>query len=419
MTERHVVIVGAGAAGTSAAVELRRVGFDGRLTILNAEKGPPYNRTSVNKALLQPEAATDAVRQPIPDDAATLLLNKSARGVDVARRAVQLQDGSTLEYDVLLIASGARPHALETPIEEAARPRVTTLRTAADAARIRTVLAEAGDRQGPSARVIIAGASLLGAETADALNALGHDVSLVDPLPTPLTRLLGPAIGAWAQEQHRLHLSAVLEDRIIALTASGGEGITADLSGGGRLEGDLVIVAAGVAADTAWLDNLGVDVSDGVVTDGRLRVPGSSGVYAAGDVARVAAGRRGEHWGQALAQGTHAARVIAHDLGLIEDPGDFAGVFSYVTRLYGKPVSVIGSPAASSRPVQLVDEAEIRVTAFVANELTLDGLVIAGRQKYANRLRPLVRDNAALPAAVDLLRELGFSPRQPEEVRSS
>ena len=112
MSAASVVIVGAGAAGTAAATQLRSLGFAGDLTLVNAEGQAPYNRTTVNKTLLHPDSTLDSVRTALPNDPRATLLAGRAERLDTERRAVVLQDGNHLSYDAVLIATGARPRLL-------------------------------------------------------------------------------------------------------------------------------------------------------------------------------------------------------------------------------------------------------------------------------------------------------------------
>lgn len=403
----HVLVVGAGAAGTSAATELRRLGFRGRVTIVNAEKLAPYNRTTVNTTLLRPDADPATVGQGFPVDEATAVLSGARVGsVDLRRRAAHLVDGTQVGFDTLLVASGARPRALPADVDGVARTVVTTLRSAADASRVRDALG-AADAAGRAARVVVVGAGLLGSETADALSAMGHQVHLVDRERSPLERLLGQAVAAWVDERHRDRLASVRHDSVLAVRPGvRRRGVEVRLRSGSAIRADLVIACLGVVPEVAWLGGTGLDTARGVVTDDRLRVVGAPGTYAAGDVARVGGGPPGEHWGHALAQGAHAARSIAHDLGLAEDPGPSVPSTSFTTRLHGSAIASLGT-VTDRQLVDLVDDPldDLHVSA-AARAGALDGIVVRGPLKVANRLRPLVAARAPVEDAVAVLDQL-------------
>jgi 3-phenylpropionate/trans-cinnamate dioxygenase ferredoxin reductase subunit len=403
-----VVIVGAGAAGTAAATQLRSLGFAGDLTLVNAEGQAPYNRTTVNKTLLHPDATFDSVRTVLPDDPRTILLSGRAERLDTERRAVVLAGGNHLSYDAVLIATGARPRVLSGREHNvnalALRDRVTPLRTYVDAERIRQALTTIGARTGPRVRVGIVGASLLGSETADALTNLGHDVFLIGATTNPMARQLGTTIATWVQARHAEHLAGVHNARVDAVSARGDDVVLA-LSDGTELAVDLVIEAVGVDPAVDWLRDSVLRIDDGVLVDDRLRTLNVEGVYAAGDLARITGFPRIEHWGHALAQGAHAARTISCDLQRTEDPGPFEPSGSYSTRVYGKSINVLGSSHPHrGREVALAPPGhEAHVTVYTSAESRLSAAVTLGTAKVANRLRPLVAAGATLEEAADVV----------------
>ena len=408
MSTASVVIVGAGAAGTAAATQLRSLGFTGDLTLVNAEAQVPYNRTAVNKTLLHPDSTLASVRTALPDDPRTTMLAGRAERLDTEHRTVILHGGNHLPYDAVLIATGARPRLLPGREQNASalelRNRVTPLRTYDDAERIRRVLVKVGTKPWRRPRVGIVGASLLGSETADALTDLGHEAFLIGATHNPMTRQVGTTIATWIRARHADHLAGVLDARVDAVSVRGDDVVLA-LSNGTELTVDLVIEAVEVDPEVGWLGDSALTIDDGVLVDDRLRTLNVEGVYAAGDLARITGSPRVEHWGHALAQGAHAARTISHDLQRTEDPGPFRPSGSYSTRLYGKSINVLGSPHPHrDREVSLAPPGhETHVTVYTSAESRLSAAVTLGSAKLANRLRPLVAAGAALEEAADVV----------------
>ena len=226
------------------------------------------------------------------------------------------------------------------------------LRTAADALALRAALFRAARERGDlPVRVAVVGAGLLGAETADTLATEGAVVTLIDPDPTPLDRLLGETVGGWVRAQQRGPLRPAFAMSVLGVEELGGA-VLLRLSDGSRTVADVVLVSAGVTPASGLLAGVVPDVRTGLPTDDRLRVAGGERIYAAGDVAHVHRGQRivrSEHWGQALAQGRHAARVILHDLALGADPAPFVAPESFATRLHGKAITVLGHPVPRAR----------------------------------------------------------------------
>ena len=413
VTTRHdgVLILGAGAAGVTAAGELRSLGYDGRLTVVNGEPEAPYNRTAVNKGLLQGQVTLASVALPLPDDDATTVWHGTrATAVDAVGGAVHFDSGATVRYEALLIATGADPRALEVPHPAGAADRITKLRTVADARALRAALeASLARRGGGPVRVGIVGGGLLGAETADTLASEGTAVTLVAPDPAPLRRLFGATVSGWVHEQQRRRLATTYGATLVEVHSIA-EALLMRLSNGTSVAVDVILVAAGVAPAVAALTTSSLVVDDGVLVDDRLRVPGPGRVYAAGDVASVHfRGRtsRGQHWGYALAQGRHVARTIAHDLGLATDPGPFDVAQSFATRLHGKAVTVLGMPHAGMREVVLAGNAadDAVTVGFVDQDGRMPAAVSLGSPKALNRIRPLVAAGVTLAEARELLDE--------------
>lgn len=412
-----VLIIGTGAAGTTAASELRTLGYDGKLTLVNAEADAPYNRTAVNKGLLQQAVTLASVALPLPGGGATTVWHgRRVTAVDSTARTADLDTGERLGYDALLVATGAAPRTLGVALPPEVADRILVLRTAADATALRSALDRAARRRGgDDVRVGIVGAGLLGAETADTLGSEGVAVTLIDPDPAPLDRLFGETVGAWVRSQQHARLTPAFGASVLEVRARG-DAVALVLSDGRTAVVDVVLVAAGVTPSTACLSTSLPATRDGVLVDEWLRVPGAARLYAAGDVARLRRGAavlRGEHWGYALAQGRHAARTIAHDLGVGADPGPFTAPESFATRLHGRAVTVLGRPGAAVREVVVAGSAtDGAVTlGFVDDGERLVGAVSLGRPGVLNKLRPLVAARASVEEARLLVDHLAPTPR--------
>lgn len=408
MTTTRIVIVGAGAAGTSAWSTLRTLGFDGDIVVLNGESAAPYNRTAVNKSLLEPVADLSSVRSIVPSDHRSSMLTTRAYRLYPDRQSVALLGGTKLSYDALLIATGARPRRLSTQLGSGALQAglVTALRTEADATRIRQTLIRVQSTYRRPARVAIAGAGLLGSEAADQLHALNHQVTLIDPADNPLRPLLGKKVASWVNTHHRANLTASYVAQITDVRVQG-ENLSLGLDSGHRIAADLLIEALGVAPATDWLRGTRTARDGHISVDDRLRVRGVDRIYAAGDLATVAGRATHGHWGSALAQGAHAAHAMLHDLGRHEDPGPFSSTSNFSTRLYGKTINVIGPIRPDHREIVLTGARD----PFMAVALTRDGraiesAVVLGSAKAANRLRPLVQERAPVEVANSTLAPL-------------
>ena len=302
------VIVGAGMAGGKAAETLREEGFDGRVVLIGAEPERPYERPPLSKDYLRGESERAGVY--LQDDASwyeqhevQLRTSASVESLDVGERAVLLEGGERIDYDALLLATGAEPKRLAVP--GADLEGVHVLRTLDDCDALRGVL----DRGG---RLVVVGAGWIGCEVAASARQRGMEVAVIEPQSVPLERVLGSELGAFYRDVH-------LDHGVVMRLGTGVEAI----EGAGRvervrasddtmLEADAVLIGVGVAPRTALAEGV-LDVDDGILVDAGLRTR-VEGVFAAGDVANhdhPLLGRlRVEHWANALEQGPAAARAM-------------------------------------------------------------------------------------------------------------
>jgi len=300
-----VVILGGGAAGLAAADMLRREGYAGPVTMVSADRDPPVDRPNLSKEYLAGEAQDDWI--PLwPDDLyrerrIDLKLGARAMAIDVAGRAVVLDDGSRLPFGSLLIATGA--DAVRIPIPGAADGQVLTLRSFADS---RAIV----ERVKSAARVLVVGASFIGLEVAAALRTRGLAVDVVAPEPLPLERVMGPEIGRMVRALHEAQGVTFHLGQTVASMA--GRRVT--LSGGAALDADLVVMGVGVRPASAVAEEAGLAIDRGIAVNEYLETS-APGIFAAGDVARWPDPHTGErirveHWVVAQRQGQVAARNI-------------------------------------------------------------------------------------------------------------
>jgi NADPH-dependent 2,4-dienoyl-CoA reductase/sulfur reductase-like enzyme len=335
-TLRTIVIVGASLAGLRAAETVRREGYDDRLALIGAEPHLPYDRPPLSKELLagewEPEQ-TALRQQPYDELDLDLGLGRRATGLDVAGRVVELDDGERRTFDGLVIATGARPRTLPgmPPLEG-----IFVLRTLDDCLTIRARL-----DQRP--RVVVIGAGFIGSEVAATCRGRGLDVTVLEMLPVPMARGVGPVIGDVCGQLHRDH-GVDLRCGVEVAGFEGGERVErVRLADGGTIDADLVVVGVGVVPETGWLEGSGLTLDDGVVCDETcLAAPG---IVAAGDVARWpnplfdGESMRLEHWTNATEQGVAAARrLLAGDA----KPEPFAPVPFVWSDQYDVKIQTVG-----------------------------------------------------------------------------
>jgi len=305
----HIIVVGASLAGLRTVEALRREGHPGRITVIGAERNQPYDRPPLSKQFLVDgwdEEKLALGRGALDALEATWKLGQRAVRLDPDRLRITLEDGSTVEGDAIVLATGTRARRLPFGRD---LENVLELRTLEDARRLRSALDAAP-------RVVIVGAGFIGMELAASCRQRGLDVSVVEPLEAPLVRGLGPVLGERVARRHR-------EEGVVFHLGVGVEGFEGEgrvsgvrLSTGERLPADLVVVGVGAVPETDWLDGSGLEIDDGVLCDATGRTS-REGVFALGDCARWENPHypdrpRFEHWTSAVEQANVVAKRIVH-----------------------------------------------------------------------------------------------------------
>ncbi len=240
-TNGGIVIVGGGLAAARTAEQLRRAEYTGPITIVSDEQHLPYDRPPLSKEVLRnPEHDVVLKPQEFYDERnITLRLGAAAQSVDTAAKVLTLADGSALEYDELVIATGLAPKRIPSfPDLEGIR----VLRSIGESAALREHAATAR-------RAVIIGAGFIGCEVAASLRQLGVDVVIVEPQPTPLASVLGEQIGALVT---RLHEAEGVDVRCgvgVASVAGTDKVEKVVLSDGTELDADVVVVGIGSYPD--------------------------------------------------------------------------------------------------------------------------------------------------------------------------
>jgi 3-phenylpropionate/trans-cinnamate dioxygenase ferredoxin reductase subunit len=391
---RTFVIVGGGLAGSKAAAALRAEGFTGRVILIGDERDHPYERPPLSKGYLTGSDDRNSVFVHAPAWYAgadiELHLGQTVVGLDRAGKSLRLGDGTRVQYDSLLLATGAEPRRLEVPGTGLAG--VHHLRRLAHADRLRGRLAALGQENG---HLVIAGAGWIGLEVAAAARSYGAEVTVVEPEATPLHSAIGPEMGAVFADLHqehgvRFHFGARLTEIV------GQDGMVHGVRTDDADEHPAhdVLAAVGAAPRTALAESAGLELAPGpgggIAVDAALRTSDPD-IYAAGDVAAVtyesapwaadvvaggedgAAERRPlrvEHWANALNSGPAAARsMLGRDVGYDRVPYFFSDQYDV-----GMEYSGYAPPGTYDQVVCRGDMAKREFIAFWLR----DGRVLAG-----------------------------------------
>ena len=368
MSERHFVIVGAGHAGGRAAEALRAAGHKGPVTLLGAERHPPYERPPLSKELLAGAVPVEKtyIRPPAwyGEQEIDLRLGSEAVAIDRAAERVRLKDGTDVPYDALMVTTGARPRLLRIPGGEG--PRVFYLRDIDDSLRLR-------ERLVAGVRLAVIGAGFIGLEVAATARKRGASVTVLELAPHVLARVCPPEIGEYVAELHRRNGVEIRTGVGVAAIEDKGSELAILTADGERIAADYAAIGIGAQPNTEIAAAAGLAVDDGIKVDefGRSSDPQ---IYAAGDVTRhfnpiVGRHIRLEAWQNAQNQAIAVAKVMAGgNVAFAEVPWFWTDQFDMNLQMAGAPdhwdrLVFRGEPAERSFTVfHLADGKPVAVT---------------------------------------------------------
>jgi 3-phenylpropionate/trans-cinnamate dioxygenase ferredoxin reductase subunit len=275
----HVVILGAGHAGGTCAALLRQYGYAGPITLIGEEPIPPYQRPPLSKAWLKGEAnAEDLALKPLAfyaEHQIDFRPNTVAARIERSARIVHLQDGRSVPYDILVIATGARPIAL--PIPGADLAGVMFLRTAADAEQLKATV-------GPGKTLAVVGGGYIGLEVAASGRALGAEVVVLEREERVLARVACKALSDFFTGYHQQRgVRFELGCSVTAFEGETGHVTGVRLADGRVVACDAAVVGVGAHPNDALAREAGLDCARGVVVDLEARTSDPS-IFAIGDV---------------------------------------------------------------------------------------------------------------------------------------
>jgi 3-phenylpropionate/trans-cinnamate dioxygenase ferredoxin reductase subunit len=404
-----VIVVGASLAGWRATEELRGKGFDGKLSLVGEERHLPYDRPPLSKQVLAgtwpPEKAVLADKKRSSDLEVHEVLGRRATALDVAARTVELDDGSTLRADGIVLATGAAPRRLPGTESLGQADGLFVLRSIDDSLALRTALTAV-----EGARVVVVGAGFIGSEVASTAAGLGCEVTVLEVMDVPLSNVLGPVVGAHCASLHAangvsLRTGVGLERIERGEGGSGSESarLSVHLRDGEVFDADVVVVGIGVSPCTGWLESSGLTIDNGVVCDDRMFA--ADGIVAAGDMARWLWRHDGseeliriEHWEVAAGAGAAAARSL---LAGRADAPSFTPVPYFWSDQYGIRIQVLGNPGGDDEMV--ITEGSLAEGKFVAvygRAGRLRAVMAIGKPRQLMGFRPMLANGASFDEAL-------------------
>ncbi len=414
---RTVVIIGSSVGGVSTAQALRREGFEGRIVIAGAETVLPYDKPPLTKQFLAGDWNTEQVTLLSPEAAEhsgiELHLGAAATRLDVAGRRVLLADSTELSYDSLVVATGASARPSPWHPESG----VHVIRTLQDSRALREQLQSGRP-------LVVVGGGFIGAEVAGTARALGHEVTVVDPLPTPLGRVVGPEVGRYFAELHHRHgVETRFGVGVEQIDGAAGR-LRVRLTDGSVLAAATVVVGIGAVPNDSWLADSGVPIDNGVLCDQYSRAVDAPDIYAVGDVARWLHPRhrelvRVEHWTNAVEQ----AACVAHNIAHPDDLQPYGPVEYVWSDQYDWKIQLVGRPHTATRfePIgDLTGEQPRAAFLYTDNEAErLCGVVTVNWPKALAQCRRLMTAGGSFDEACERLGASAPASGRPDSPSSS
>ena len=400
MREADFLLVGGGMASAYCASELRKRGAEGTILLVGREPEPPYERPPLSKEYLRGEAErSDAYVNP-PDwyeeNSVELLTRTNVMALDPAARTAKLQGGEEVRFAKALVATGAMVNILR--VEGAELEGVHYLRAFGNSDAIREEAAAAE-------HVVLIGGSYIASEVAASLTMKGTRCTMVMMEDVALSRTFGDEVGRWCQELLEAHGVQVIGGE--ELEAFEGDGrVQAIVTKSGRaVEGDMVVVGAGVRADALLAKRAGLEVGDGVICDAKLETS-MPGIFAAGDCCSYESAIHGrrlrvEHWDVALQQGRHAARgMLGEDEAYSELPYFFSDLADWTGFEY------VGPAADWDEVIFRGDRDAGEFSAWYLKDGAVQGTLAVGRSEDLIHARALIETGADISGATDALADV-------------
>lgn len=385
---RHVVIVGGGHAGGSAAASLRQNGFAGQITLIGDEPVAPYQRPPLSKAWLKGEANEESLQlrpaQFYSEQEISLRLRTRVQVIHRRERLILLSDGQSISYDRLILATGAR--ARQAPFATTSMPAVMELRSVADAERLKQALR-------PGIRVAVVGGGYVGLEVAASARTLGANVIVIEREARLLARVACAQLSAFFLRFHTQRgIDFRLGRSVAAVKDAGDQAASVLLDNDELLRADLILVGVGAVPNQELALAAGLPCDDGILVDLSAQTEDPF-VYAIGDCSRRPLPLYGRRWRlesvpNALEQAKQAAASICSKrVPAPEIPWFWSDQFDLKLQIAGLPIDVaevvVRGNSENDRFSAFHVSAERRIQAVEAVNSPAEFMM--GRQLIGNR----------------------------------
>lgn len=306
-TKEYYVILGNGTAGLNAAKAIRQRDRTGTVIMISNEPYPSYNRPMLTKSMLAsltPDQIAVETTQWYEKNRIYQMLGRTVLSIDTEASEVVLDDGSKIHFTRLIYALGSE--CFIPPIPGSDRKQVIAVRRIQDVEQISGLLKA-------SRHAVVIGGGVLGLEAAWELKKAGLSVTVLEAAPMLMGRQLDATAGSILEEISRRNgISIHTGVSIVSIDGDETGAVSGvSLSSGEVFPADLVIVSAGVRANTALAKEAGLKTEKAVVVNSRMETE-MKHIYACGDCAEYK-GTNFAIWPEASEQGRIAGANAAGD----------------------------------------------------------------------------------------------------------
>jgi len=275
----HIVVVGAGQAGSSLVVKLRGLGFDGQITLIGEEPVPPYQRPPLSKKYLLGEMALERLylrpEKFYADQNIDLMLGKAVTALDAAAKTITV-GGKKLAYDQLALTTGSTPRQLPAAIGGTLKG-VHVVRTLADVDAMAKDVTE-------GARALIVGGGYIGLEAAAVVRKMGVTVTVIEMADRILQRVAAPETSDYFRALHATNGVDIREQTGLARLTGDDRVTGAELADGTKIDIDFAIVGVGITPNQSLAKMAGVTLDNGIAVND-LGQTSDPAIWSAGDCA--------------------------------------------------------------------------------------------------------------------------------------
>lgn len=410
------LLIGGGLAAATAAEEIRKKDSKGSIVIVTQEAYLPYNRPPLSKEYLRAEIDADGVYgeggvyvQMAPwykEQRIEVLEKTQAMSLDTRARTVKLNDGQTLKFNSLLLATGGRPRQMDIP--GANLPGVHLLRTLDDSNKLRKLI-------GKNKKIAVIGSGFIGLEVAASALTKGATVTIVGSQERIWSSMVSPEVSQFFQHKFEkegatMHFGHKAVEFVADKNGKLASVRIAHANNKNKTEDipcDFAIVGLGIQLNTELAESGGLEVDkhNGIVVDQHLETKVED-IFAAGDVAAypdpIAGIMHFEHWDNAMASG----QIAGGNMARADTP--YRHIPYFFSDQFDLSINMVGYPSSKAQSVIRGDMDKGTFTALYVDKGVLSSALMVNDDSQMDLLKELIAAEATVPKNIQQLADSKF-----------